>query len=171
MRAAKITFYSLIISSSFILCERVIYPAVDAITHNSTVVLACWRSLIWRLTRDMCRVSSFARYVYAIWRYFFFHGPHGGRAGYGGRRGRSAREESPYLRARPDEANVAFLLKGVGSQFALLAYLRGLGTATLRPGVGGGSTVQNDLMNGIFHSGSLIIPGTYFLPSAIYFRN
>lgn len=80
-----------------------------------------------------------------------------------GKQGEDAREKPT-----PDETNVTFLPKKVGSQFGLLACLGSLGRP---PVVGGGLTVQNDLMNGIFHSGSLIIPGTYFLPLAIYFCN
>lgn len=80
-----------------------------------------------------------------------------------GKQDKDAREKPT-----PDETNVTFLPKRVGSQFALLFCLGSLGRP---PIVDGGSTVQNDLMNGIFHSDSLIIPGTYFLPLAIYFRN
>lgn len=154
----KITFFSPFRDrTSFILCEEIkcrISSAAGTITHNSIAALACRCNLILKAHTRYAPRFALRQIVYAIRRYFFFHGPHGGRAGDdGGRRGRDAREEPSCRRARPDEANVAFLLKGVGSQFALLAYLRGLGATTLRPVVGGGPTVQNDLMNGIFHSG------------------
>lgn len=92
----------------------------------------------------------------------------------GGRTGCTRGVSVPCRRARPDEANVAFFYQRELAASLLCSPTSAASArraATLRPVVGGGSTVQNDLMNGIFHSGSLIIPGTYFLPSAIYFRN
>lgn len=63
------------------------------------------------------------------------------------------------------EANVTFLLKGSWQPVCFARPPRLGGKRRLPPlAVGGGSAVQNDLMNGIFHSGSLIIPATYFLP-------